>query len=177
MVRLLLRLPALDDVPRLGLVAPLVDDPADPADHADRVRGLPDVASHVDAAGAFLDRFVRELEGIQLRLQLWAARDDERHRARFDDLGKVLAEIRLDETGAELRRDSTGEAEVASVALLEFLPHRGHREDRHADPLPVVAEFSQAYEGMMLVRSADETREGDRGPVQSDTLLPRERAL
>src|SRR5437773_3342539 len=122
MVRLLRRLPALHEVECLLGRASLVDDRADPADHADRVRGLPDVASHVDAAGAFLDRFVGELEGIQLRLQLWAARDDERHRARFDDLGKVLAEIRLDEMGAELRRDSTGEAEVASVALLEFLP-------------------------------------------------------
>src|SRR5438093_12099887 len=90
MVRLLLRLPALDEVERLLRRAPLVDDRADPADHADRVRGLPDVPSHVDAAGAFLDRFVRELEGIKLRLQLWAARDDEMHLAHLDDLGKVL---------------------------------------------------------------------------------------
>src|SRR5207249_7864367 len=128
MVRLLRRLPALDEVERLLRRAPLVDDRADPADHADRVRGLPDVASHVDAAGAFLDRLVRELEGVQLRLQFWAARDDEGHGTRFDDLGEVLAEIRLDEMGAELRRNPAGEAEVPGVSLLEFLSNRGHRE-------------------------------------------------
>src|SRR5206468_7847450 len=97
MVRLLLRLPALHEVERLLGRAPLVDDRADSADHADRVRGLPDVASHVHAAGAFLDRLVREVEGVQLRLQFWTARDDEGYGTRFDDLGEVLAEIRLDE--------------------------------------------------------------------------------
>src|SRR5437660_11321374 len=100
MVRLLLRLPALHEVERLLGRAPLVDDRADSADHADRVRGLPDVASHVHAAGAFLDRLVREVEGVQLRLQLRAARDDEGYPTRSAALGDVLAELRLDDIRA-----------------------------------------------------------------------------
>src|SRR5207237_9511823 len=104
-VRLLLRLPALHEFERLLGRTPLVDDRADPADHADRVRGLPDVASHVHAAGAFLDRVVREVEGVQLRIQFWTARDDEGYGTRFDDLGAGLADTRTDIMGSELSRN------------------------------------------------------------------------
>src|SRR6266550_3683812 len=177
MVRLLLRLPALHEVERLLGRAPLVDDRADSADHADRVRGLPDVASHVHAAGAFLDRLVREVEGVQLRLQFWTARDDEGYGTRFDDLGEVLAEIRLDEMGAELRRNPAGEAEVPGVSLLEFLSNRGQREDRHADILDFVDELPQVHQGIVFMGRADENRQGDRGGVQPDRLLHRGRDL
>src|SRR5438067_865686 len=53
MVRLLRRLPALHEVECLLGRASLVDDRADPADHADRVRGLREAPCHVGAAGAF----------------------------------------------------------------------------------------------------------------------------
>src|SRR5207302_10593240 len=128
MVRLLLRLPALHEVERLLGRAPLVDDRADSADHADRVRGLPDVASHVHAAGAFLDRLVREVEGVQLRLQFWTARDDEGYGTRFDDPGEVLAAIRLDETGAELRRNPAGQPGIPGISVPGFLSDGRHRE-------------------------------------------------
>src|SRR5256885_10767283 len=84
MVRLLLRLRALHQVERLLRGRPLVHDRADPADHADRIRGLPDVPSHVDAASPLLDRLIRELEGIELRLQFGPSRNDEGHRAGLD---------------------------------------------------------------------------------------------
>src|SRR5438132_11878780 len=118
MVRLLLRLPALHEFERLLGRTPLVDDRADPADHADRVRGLPDVASHVHAAGAFLDRLVREVEHVQLRRQFWTARDDERYGERFDDPGEALAEIRLHKMSAELRANPAGEAQIPVVTVL-----------------------------------------------------------
>src|SRR5438445_13025371 len=101
MVRLLLRLRALHQVERLLRGRPLVHDRADPAYHADRIRGLPDVPSHVDAAGPLLNRLVREFEGIELRLQFGASRNDEGHRAGCDDLLEVVAEVRLDEMGAD----------------------------------------------------------------------------
>src|SRR5256714_8199162 len=65
MVRLLLRLRALYQIERFLRGRPLVHDRPDPADHADRIRGLPDVPSHVDAARPLLDRLIRELEGIE----------------------------------------------------------------------------------------------------------------
>src|SRR5205807_4615892 len=80
MVRLLLRLRALHQVERLLWGRPLVYDRADPADHADRIRGLPDGPSHVDATGPLLDRLIREFEGVELRLQFRPSRNDERYR-------------------------------------------------------------------------------------------------
>src|SRR5438445_8585534 len=118
MVRLLLWLRALHQVERFLRGRPLVHDRADPADHADRIRGLPDVPSHVDAARPLLDRLIRELEGIELRLQFGPSRNDEGHWAGFDDLREVFAEIRLDEMRSELGGDPTREAQVSGVALL-----------------------------------------------------------
>src|SRR2546423_11594793 len=101
MVRLLLRLRALYQIERFLRGRALVHDRADPADHADRIRGLPDVPSHVDAASPLLHRLIRELEGVELRLQFGPSRNDEGHRAGFDDLREIVAEIRLDEMRAE----------------------------------------------------------------------------
>src|SRR6266550_5010844 len=104
MVRLLLRLRALHQIERFLRGRPLVHDRADPADHADRIRRLPDVPSHVDAASPLLDRLIREFEGVALRLQFGASRNDEGHRAGFDDLREVVAEVRFDEMRAEFGR-------------------------------------------------------------------------
>src|SRR5438132_4925541 len=177
MVRLLLRLRALHQVERLLWGRPLVYDRADPADHADRIRGLPDVPSHVDATGPLLDRLIREFEGIKLRLQFGASRNDERHRAGFDDLREVVAEIGLDEMRAELRGDPTREAEVPRVAFLEFLAARGHREDRDADLLALIDEFPEVHQGIVLMGRPDEDGESDRGRVQADGLFHRRRDL
>src|SRR5712664_1650098 len=98
--RLPSRLRALHEVEGFLWCRALVDDRAYPADHANRIRGLPDVASHVDAAGPFLDRLVGEFERIELRFQLRPTRDDERHGTRFDNLREILTEVRLDEMGA-----------------------------------------------------------------------------
>src|SRR2546426_4123809 len=171
--RLLLRLRALDDLEGFLRGRALVDDRPDAADHADGIRRLPDVAAHVDALRAVLDRIVRELEGVEFRLQLRAARDDERDRARLNHLREIFAVIRLDEMGPELGGDSAGEAKVSGVSFLELLAHRGDREDRHAGLLTFVDEFSQVHERIVLVGRADENRERDRGGIQPHGLLHR----
>src|SRR3989442_15590409 len=117
--RLLLRLRALDDLEGFLRGRALVDDRPDATDHADRVRRLPDVPAHVDSFGAVLDRIVRELEGVEFCLELRPTRDDEWDRGRLHDLREIVAVVRLDEVGAELGGDPTGEAEVSSVAFLE----------------------------------------------------------
>src|SRR3989441_3679097 len=119
--RLLLRPRALHELERLLRRRALVDDRADRADHANRIRGLPDVAAHVDAPSAVLRRVEREFEGIEFRLELRTPRDDERDRTRLDDFRKVLAVVGLDEMRAELRGDAAGEAEVPRVPLLRLL--------------------------------------------------------
>src|SRR2546426_4768550 len=121
--RLLLRLRALDDLEGFLRGRALVDDRPDAADHADRVRRLPNVAAHVDALRAVLDRIVRELERVEFRLELRAARDDERDRARLHDLREIVAVVRLDEMGPELGGDAAGEAQGSGVAFLELLAY------------------------------------------------------
>src|SRR6266581_6325081 len=117
--RLLLRLRALDDLEGFLRGRALVDDRPDAADHPDGIRGLPDVSAHVNSLRAVLDRLVRELERIEFRLELRAARDDQRDGTRLHDLREIVAIVRLDEMGAELGRDPAGEAEVSRVPLLE----------------------------------------------------------
>src|SRR5437879_7210347 len=146
MVRLLLWLRALHQVERLLRGRPLVHDRTYPANHADRIRGLPDVPSHVDAASPLLDRFIRELEGIELRLQFGPSRNDERHRAGFDDLREIFAEVRLDEMCAEFGGDPTRKAQVSGIALLELFADRGHREDRDTDLLALIDEFPEVQD-------------------------------
>src|SRR2546428_7053153 len=124
--RLLLRLRALDELEGFLRGRAFMDDRADAADHADRVRGLPDVPAHVDALRAVLNRVVRELEGVEFRLEFRAARDDERDRARFHDLREIFGVIRLDEMGPELGGDAAGEAKGSRCALLALLAPPGH---------------------------------------------------
>src|SRR5256885_11367147 len=107
--RLLLRLRALDELEGFLRSRAFVDDRPDAADHADGIRRLPDVPTHVDALRAVLDRIVRELECVEFRLELRAARDDERDRARFHDLREIFGVIRLDEMGPELGSDAARE--------------------------------------------------------------------
>src|SRR2546422_917238 len=140
--RLLLRFRALHEIERLLRCRALVHDRADPADHADRVRGLPDVATHVDAFRTVLDRIVRQLERIEFRLELWAARDDRWDGTRPHDLREIVAVVCLNEVGPELGSNPAREAEVSSVTFLELLPPRGNRQDRHAGVLALVDEFS-----------------------------------
>src|SRR5713226_613863 len=97
MCRLLLRPRALDELEGFLRGRTLVDDRADAADHADGVRRLPDVPSHVHAFRAILDRVVGELERIEFRLELGASRDDERYGTRLDDLRESITVIRLHE--------------------------------------------------------------------------------
>src|SRR2546428_13117888 len=130
MGRLLLRLRGLDERERFLRRGAFVDDRADRADHPDGIRRLPDVPAHVDAPRALLGGLMRELERVELRVELRSARDDERHGARLDDFRELIAIIRLDEMRAELGGDATREAEVPRVALLEFLADRRHREAR-----------------------------------------------
>src|SRR2546426_10842189 len=139
--RLPLRFRALHEIERLLRGRTFVDDRANAANHADRVRGLPDVPTHVHAFRAVLDRVIGQLERVEFRLELRAARDDERDRARFDDLREIVAVVRLDEMGPELGSDPTGEAEVPRVAFLELLADRSHREDWDAGLLAFVDEF------------------------------------
>src|SRR6266568_1106534 len=171
MGRLLLRLRGLDERERFLRRRALVHDRADRADHPDGIRRLPDVPAHVDAPRAFLDRLVRELQGVEFRLELRAACDDERHGARLDDLGEFIAVIRLDEMCAEFRGDAAGEAEVPRVAFLELLAHGRHREDGDPRLLPFVHELSEVHEGFVLVRRSDEDRHRDRRGIQSHRLF------
>src|SRR5712691_12367860 len=112
MCRLLLRPRALDELEGFLRGRTLVDDGADPADHADGVRRLPDVPPHVHAFRAVLDRVVGELERIEFRLELRASRDNERDGTRLDDLREIFTVVRLDEMRAELGGDAAREAEV-----------------------------------------------------------------
>src|SRR5438093_11753847 len=127
--RLLLRLRALDELEGFFRARAFVDDRPDAADHADGVRGLPYVPTHVDALRAVLDRIVRELEGVEFGLELRAARDNQWDGTRLHDLREVVAVVRLDEMGPELGSDAAREAEVSRVAFLELLAYRGHSED------------------------------------------------
>src|SRR3989442_9859501 len=145
MCRLLLRPRALDELEGLLRGRTLVDDRADATDHADGVRRLPDVPPHVHAFRAVLDRVVRELERIEFRLELRASRDDEGDGTRLDHLREIFTVVRLDEMRPELGSDAACEAEVPRVALLEFLPDRGHREDGDASLFTFVDEFSQVH--------------------------------
>src|SRR3989442_13197468 len=120
--RLLLRLRAFDELEGFLRGRAFVDDRPDAADHAHGTRRLPDVAAHVDAFGAVLNRVVRQLEGVEFRLELRASRDDERDRTRLHDLREIVAVVRLDEMGSELGGDPAAEAEVSGVAFLELLP-------------------------------------------------------
>src|SRR3989449_11549668 len=108
--RLPLRLRALDELEGFFRGRAFMDDRADAADHADRVRGLPDVPAHVDALRAVLNRVVRELERVELRLEFRAARDDEGDRAGFSDLREIFGARRLDEMGPALGGEPAGRA-------------------------------------------------------------------
>src|SRR3989454_10276307 len=138
--RLPLRFRALHEIERLLRGRTFVDDRANAANHADGIGRLPDVATHVHAFRAVLDRVIGQLERVEFRLELRAARDDERDRARFDDLREIVAVVRLDEMGPELGGDATREAEVSGVTFLELLAYRGHSEDWDAGVLPLIDE-------------------------------------
>ena len=74
---------SLIHIERRGRFLVVVHHRADGLNHgAGRIR-LKDVASHIDAAGALIDRFIGHVEGIQLG-QLLAAGNDDRHRAAGD---------------------------------------------------------------------------------------------
>src|SRR5467141_5436601 len=96
---LLPRLRALDEFESLLRRRALVDDGSDPANHSDGIRRLPDVSPHVDALRAFLDRVVRELEGVEFRLEFRTPRDNEGDGTGFHDLREFVAVIRLHEVG------------------------------------------------------------------------------
>src|SRR3989441_8233034 len=100
--RLLPRLRALNELEGFLRGRAFVDDRPDAADHAHGIRGLPDVATHVDALCTVLNRVVRQLEGVEFRLELRATRDNERDRARLHDLREIVAVVRLDEMRSEL---------------------------------------------------------------------------
>src|SRR5207249_7547522 len=100
--RLPLLLRALDKLEGFLRGRAFVDDRPDAADHADGVRRLPDVPTHVDALRAVLDRILRELEGVEFGLELRAARDNQWDGTRLHDLREVVAVVRLDEMGPEL---------------------------------------------------------------------------
>ena len=68
----------------------LVHDLPDRLDHRDGGVGLEDVAAHVDAGGALLDRVVGHRQGVEFR-ELLAAGDDDRHRAGGGDRVEVLS--------------------------------------------------------------------------------------
>src|SRR3989449_1097755 len=171
--RLLLRPRALEELERFLRGRALMDDGADAADHADRIRRLPDVPAHVHAFRAILDRVVGELERIEFGLELRSSGDDEGDGTRLDDLREIVTVICLHEMRPEFGGDAAGQAEVPRVAPLEFLPDRGHREHRDASLLAFVDEFSEVHEGIVLVGGADEDRQRDGRGVQSDGFLHR----
>src|SRR5438445_917427 len=140
--RLLLRLRALDDLEGFLRGRTFVDDRANAANHADGIGRLPDVATHVDALRTVLDRIVRQLERIEFRLELWAARDDQWDGTRLHDLREIVAVVCLNEVGPELGSNPAREAEVSSVTFLELLAYRGHSEDWDAGVLALIDEFS-----------------------------------
>src|SRR5205823_1873318 len=79
------------------------------------------------------------------------SRNDERHRAGFDDLREVVAEVGLDEMCAEFGGDPTRKAQVSGIALLELFADRGHREDRDTDLLALIDEFPEVHQGIVPV--------------------------
>src|SRR5581483_10873886 len=94
---------------RLGWFHRLVHHRAHGADHRFWCVALEDVAAHVDAGRARLDRPVRHGEGVKLG-QLPAAGHHQRHRARGGDRVEVVrAVVGLDEVGAQLGTDPGGE--------------------------------------------------------------------
>src|SRR3989442_8487341 len=93
---------ALDEFESLVRRRALVDDGSDPADHANGIRRLPNVSPHVDAFRPFLNRVVRELEGVEFRFQLRATGNDERDRTRLHDFGEIVTIIRLHKVRSKL---------------------------------------------------------------------------
>ena len=78
----------------------VVDDFANGEEHRDGGIRLEDIASHIDAGGALVDRVLRELERVAFR-QFLAARDHDRDRARVRNLLELLvAVVRLNDVGA-----------------------------------------------------------------------------
>ena len=93
----------------LGGIA-LVDHLADGLGHPGRTVGLEDISSHIHAMGAFLDRPVSHLQGLQLG-QLLAAGDDDGHRAGGGHPLEPVAVVALDEVGAVLGQHAGGQLE------------------------------------------------------------------
>src|SRR5262245_61991804 len=153
----------------LGLLF-LVHDGADGLDHGDRVIGLEDVAPHVDARGALVDRLVRHGQGVELG-QLLAAGDDDRHRAAgHHALEAFLDEVALDVVCAQLGRDTGGEREVALVAL-HLRADAGDSHGRNAVAVAGVDELHQVLDRLVLVLGADVDLRRDRAGVQPDGVL------
>ena len=90
----------------LGGVAP-VDHLADGLGHTGRTVGLEDISSHIHAMGAFLDRPVSHLQGLQLR-KLLSSGDDDGDRACGSHALKAVAVVALYDIGAVFRQHAGG---------------------------------------------------------------------
>jgi len=148
----------------------LVNHRADRLDHRDGVVGLEDVAPHVDAGRALVDRLVRHGEGVELG-QLLAAGDHDRHRAAGDHaLEAFLDEVALHVVRAELGGDARGEAKVALVAL-HLRAHAGHGHGRDAVAVAGIDELHQVLDRLVLVLRPDVDLRGDGRGVEAYRVL------
>src|SRR5438309_8077747 len=89
------RLLAVEYFERVVDAGLVVDDRPESLHHGDRVLGLPDVPTHVDALRPEGDGVVGELERLAFRVELGSAGDHERHRARLHDLLEPVAIVGL----------------------------------------------------------------------------------
>jgi len=124
----------------------LMDNRMDCFHHVYRVATLEDVAAHVDAGCARLDRVVGHLQGVLL-WEFLAAGDHDGDRAAVHDFLEVLDVVGLDDVGAELRGHAAGEAHVAGVPD-HVLADGGDRDDGDAVALRLVDVLGEPQDGV-----------------------------
>src|SRR5690606_24572831 len=151
------RLPVFE-VPEhfVGVVGPcaFMNDSGERLQHRLRIGRLEDIATHVDAGGALVDREICHFQCLALG-QLLAAGDDDRHRTTEDDtLEAFIDVVGFDELRAELGGNTGCEAEIAGVAG-HILTHPCYRHGRDPVARAGIDQLDHVGDRLVLVFRAD----------------------
>ena len=147
-----------------------MNDAANRLDHGNRVFGLEDVSTHVDAGGALLNRLVRHRQSVLFR-QLLSASDNNRNRAAGSDVFKaVFDEIGFNQMSAEFSNDSSRQTEIAFVAN-HVLSNCGNAENRNAVLVAQVNQLDEVFDVVAFVVGTNADLNRHAGYVHADNFF------